>query len=527
MRSWILQALGVALIGGTAMGQDSKVLYETYCGACHAPDGKGMNNGQFPPLAGSEWIAGKPDRMIQAVLHGLEGEIAVAGKTYNLVMPPQGMALTDEQLAKIVSYVRAEFGGGGSAVTPAYIAAQRKVKKAEPGMWKATQLAKAYPLPGQAGTSEGPHIKNMISKIFHGDFKSVKDLAKLEPKAVEEEHDGLIRIDNVGRTDSFGVIWEGDLQVPKDGDYTFAISSDDGSAVYIGGKTVVELDRIGGMGAAKTGKVKLKQGSHPIRIAYFEAKGQEGIALSWSGPGLKGEQALSRAQPKAKKGKVPTGLPIVAPAGEAVMYRNFIEGTTPRGIGVGYDGGVNLAFSADTMSLDLIWTGKFMDGARHWINRGQGKQPPAGDKVLKISQGAAFTILESQTTPWPSEYPEALEPKFKGYQLNAKQEPTFYYMLGKLQVADFPAPVSGKQSFMRTLTINSPGASPDGFSFRAVQGWPVQQLASHRYDIGGQAVLEISQEGTGQPYIRNGQELIVPMVLKKGENTVTLTYTWN
>ena len=524
MRRWILQALGVALISGTAAAQDGKVLYETYCGACHAPDGKGMNDGQFPPLAGSEWILGKPDRMVQAVLHGMQGEITVAGKAYNLVMPPQGAALTDDQLSKIVTYVRARFGGGGSAVSPKGIVAQRVATKGRTEMWKGKQLLKAFPLPKQ---SKDTHIKNLISKVYEGEFKSLKDLAKAKAGTFEEEHDGLIRIDNIGKKENFGVVWEGDLQVPKDGEFSFELDSDDGSGVYIDGKQVAVLDRIGGMGKPVKRKVKLTKGSHKIRVAYYELKGREGISLAWSGPGLKGKQSLSRTAPKGKKPQVSSGLLIVPPAGEAVIYRNFIEGTTPRAIGVGYDGGVNLAFSTDTMSLDLIWTGKFMDGSRHWINRGQGNQPPAGDKVLKISKGPAFTILESQTTAWPGEYAEALKPKFNGYQLNAKQEPTFFYTLGKLEISDCPTPVAGKESFVRTITINSPTDGPENLSFRASIDWPVQQLASHRYDLGGQVVLEISQAGTGQPYVRNGNELIVPIVLKKDENTITLSYSWN
>jgi hypothetical protein len=305
------------------------------------------------------------------------------------------------------------------------------------------------------------------------------------------------------------------------------LASDDGSAVSIDGKAVVELDRLGPLGTPKSGKVKLSKGSHKIRIAYFELTGQEGITLTWKGPGLKGVQSLSRTMRKGNKPQVATGLPIVPPPGEATIYRNFIEGTTPRAIGVGYDGGVNLAFSADTMALELIWTGKFMDGARHWINRGQGNQPPAGDKLLKVSKGPAFSILESQTTAWPEEYSEGMKPVFRGYQLNEKQEPTFLYTLGELELADFPAPVAGKQSFVRTIKISSPVNGPENLSFRASVGWPVQELASHRYDVGGQAVLEISEAGTGQPYVRSGDELIVPVVLKKGENTITLTYTWN
>ena len=32
---------------------------------------------------------------------------------------------------------------------------------------------------------------------------------------------------------------------------------------------------------------------------------------------------------------------------------------------------------------------------------------------------------------------------------------------------------------------------------------------------------------TGKPYVRNNNELLLPLVLKRGENVINLRYTWN
>ena len=42
--------------------------------------------GVYPPLAGSEWPVKEPSIPIRIVLHGLMGEIEVAGTKYNNVM---------------------------------------------------------------------------------------------------------------------------------------------------------------------------------------------------------------------------------------------------------------------------------------------------------------------------------------------------------------------------------------------------------------------------------------------------------
>lgn len=101
-----------------------RVLYNTYCAACHQGDGKGDNN-RFPPLAGSEWVVGKEDRLIDVVLNGLQGEIKVDGKIYNGLMP-QNSHLDDHAIASILTYIRKMFGNESPPVSALKVAAIRK-----------------------------------------------------------------------------------------------------------------------------------------------------------------------------------------------------------------------------------------------------------------------------------------------------------------------------------------------------------------------------------------------------------------
>ena len=72
------------------------------------------------------------------------------------------------------------------------------------------------------------------------------------------------------------------------------------------------------------------------------------------------------------------------PDKEAIIYRNFIEGSGSRAIGVGYPEKANLAFDANELRLALIWQGEFIDAARHWTDRGAGFEPPLGENVLHL-----------------------------------------------------------------------------------------------------------------------------------------------
>ncbi len=90
-------------------------VYNLYCGACHQRNGKGAA-GRFPPLAGTDWVTGDKERLINLVINGLEGPIEVNGEPYNSIMP-QHSFLKDEQVAEVLTYIRQNFGNSASAVT--------------------------------------------------------------------------------------------------------------------------------------------------------------------------------------------------------------------------------------------------------------------------------------------------------------------------------------------------------------------------------------------------------------------------
>ena len=97
------------------------------CFTCHQANGEGLA-GQFPPLAGSDWVLGDKDRLIKISMYGLMGEIEVNGIKYNNVMAPPGIppgSLTDEQIANVLTYIRNDWGNSAPAVSPEEVATIR------------------------------------------------------------------------------------------------------------------------------------------------------------------------------------------------------------------------------------------------------------------------------------------------------------------------------------------------------------------------------------------------------------------
>lgn len=108
---------------------DGAALYAARCAACHQATGTGVP-GAFPPLAGSEWVAGDAKRLAALVLHGMTGPITVKGATYNGAMPAFGAQLDDAEVAAVLTHVRSKWGGGAAAVDTNTVAQVRAATQA-------------------------------------------------------------------------------------------------------------------------------------------------------------------------------------------------------------------------------------------------------------------------------------------------------------------------------------------------------------------------------------------------------------
>lgn len=103
--------------GAQAVLARGKGIYESVCGICHGSDGLGKP-GQAPPLAGSEWVMAKGvKRLLHIPLAGVAGAIQVGGKDWNMNMAAMGAALSDDDLAAVLTYVRSSWGNKAGVVT--------------------------------------------------------------------------------------------------------------------------------------------------------------------------------------------------------------------------------------------------------------------------------------------------------------------------------------------------------------------------------------------------------------------------
>lgn len=232
------------------------------------------------------------------------------------------------------------------------------------------------------------------------------------------------------------------------------------------------------------------------------------------------------------KAKLPVGLvtgkiELVA-YDEAVLYRNFIEGAGPRAIGVGFAEKLNYAFNANEMSLAMIWHGGFIDASRHWTGRGQGFEPPLGDGILKLPAGAPVVQLTDGSQAWPAAKSKDLGYRFLGYQLNAKQAPTFRYAYNDIAIEDFTAPRGEGELFVlrRELTATAEKAPGDVWH-RAVVANTIVEQKPGVYRIDDSWTLTVI--GPGKPVIREAsgkKELLAPLIFEGVKAKLVTEFEW-
>lgn len=250
-----------------AAEQTGEQLYTQFCSACHAPDGKGANNGAFPPLAGSPWLHGNPKRAVAIVLFGLNGPIEVNDKTYNLAMPPQGAALNDDQIVSILNYVNNAWGNKGGNVSKDLIRSTRSEfeKRTEP--WTGPELLKLFPLPIQKTP-----LSDLTSRIYKGQWNQIPDFDKIQAENIEEEHNGKISPLISGMDIHFGIVWEGNFVAPEAGEYEFVLDSDDGARITLNNQIVCEVKGTGPINENRASKNKITLKKEKTHSAWITSK---------------------------------------------------------------------------------------------------------------------------------------------------------------------------------------------------------------------------------------------------------------
>jgi mono/diheme cytochrome c family protein/glucose/arabinose dehydrogenase len=114
-----------------ALFEQGKAQFATLCAACHQPMGQGLA-GLAPPLLYSKWVLGDPRILARIVLCGKVQE--------NLTMPPWKAALSDVQIAAVLTFIRRSWGHDAAPIAPRVVAAARAATATRTDPWSDADL---------------------------------------------------------------------------------------------------------------------------------------------------------------------------------------------------------------------------------------------------------------------------------------------------------------------------------------------------------------------------------------------------
>jgi hexosaminidase len=139
-------------------------------------------------------------------------------------------------------------------------------------------------LPPKPPAEAGNLQPGILVTLFTGDIITLDSFDRM--KQVSSFLMDSIAIPGSAPKDTFGLLFNGFIQVSADGLYTFFMASDDGSRLWVADTLLINADGIHGP-SEESGTIALRKGFHSFRLQYFERFYGESLMLQMQGPDSK------------------------------------------------------------------------------------------------------------------------------------------------------------------------------------------------------------------------------------------------
>ncbi len=127
-------------------------------------------------------------------------------------------------------------------------------------------------------------IPGIVYKSYTGTWKNLPNFNSLVPDLISNTD--IPSAQASSHANNFGLVFEGFIDAPQDGKYTFYLNASDGVQFMLGSDQVVYSDGIFTTPKETTGYAWLKKGKHKFTINYFNATSTKNLVFSWEGPGF-------------------------------------------------------------------------------------------------------------------------------------------------------------------------------------------------------------------------------------------------
>ena len=353
-------------------------------------------------------------------------------------------------------------------------------------------------------------ISDVTYKTYKGHFRFLEDLDSAE--VVKEGTSNNIDVTLTGEEDSYGIVYNGTLNIPQDGDYTLNVGYTGGASLTVDGK-LLKKDNYSDAGGNVGTTLHLTKGAHSFSISNIKDAGWRaarlGFTLTTATTNPKEFHAYDSYPPR-----ISSVSPIYVDAETAPrLLRGFVsfkgnEKRLSHTIGVGTPTGVNFVYDLKGGNIIGLWRGEFVDATPMWHQRGDGSfRPKGGVQWTFLNQPLAE--LSSANRP----FPEEAEKDFisKGYSIDkATGMPIFKHTY---KGTDISQKVNTNAS--NTFVTNEISFSNTGLTnwyYKLADG-AVEKMADGSYAIGDhQYYIKVNSAQTPVERTVGGEtELVIPV----------------
>ena len=357
-------------------------------------------------------------------------------------------------------------------------------------------------------------LNNISYQIFNGKYDFIPNFDSLAPIS-KGEVANLDLKSMTSLTEGFCALINGDLTVRKEGEYLFETSIDDGGDLYIDSVLVVHNEGEPGIGTER-GKVFLSEGTHALKITYYQEVWNATLAINYEGPGIFKRSLAAPAS--TTKGSTKSDPLTLSASKTPTLLRGFVmyggEKLTHT-ISVSEPAGIHYSYDLSTASLVKSWRGPFGNLANMWQGRGQSQIHEPMVASIQLTQHSHLAKLDDRLeNPWPGAS-DALV--YQGYAIDHNERPVFLYQFDEIKVRDQITPEDDKLK----RTIRLVGSIPPGLTFRIARAKQIEKLPNGLHSIDGAYYVAAPD----QAFLRSqdhSQELLYTI----SDSTFSYTLLW-
>jgi hypothetical protein len=276
------------------------------------------------------------------------------------------------------------------------------------------------------------------------------------------------------KQDHYGLIFKGDLNVPKSGLYLFHTGVDDGGDLLIDNQVVVHNEGNPGYDNAYA-TIELEKGQHPFEFRFYDNVWSARIDIDYEGPGIY-KHSLG-AKPKGAQTRRKSEPILMQNVEETELVRSFVlyQGKKrTHAISVASPENIHYSYDLAEGSLLRFWRGEFADLTDMWKNRGEPQLLQPLNASIEAEDGIPLSGISSE------------EIKYQGLDILGDGTPLFRYSTSDVAWTDHIEPSQDGKRLSRTIQL---GKGSGKHSIKIASG-AIKKLPNGLYSIDGQYYID-------------------------------------